>query len=182
MSKLRVSGNQTDAQRILIADAAPAFTEWLRRINQLIDFEEAKNKSLGGKAQAAASGFLLMTLILAVAALALAVAFASLRSLRPLTILTDLMGRVAKDDISEAVPYTDRRDEVGAIARAVQLFKESCVRRLALESESRQFQSEFDMRLQETTLAFEGASQAGDRVSTAVKEMSSNIRRKRDAN
>lgn len=42
---------------------------------------------------------------------------------RPLTILAERMARLAARDHAVAVPYTDRRDEVGTIARALAVFK-----------------------------------------------------------
>lgn len=189
VSELRLAGREAEAHELLLAEASPAFTEWLRRINQFIDLQEAKNRLVGDQAHAAASSFssLLLSVLVAAFVLASVVAYASLRSLRPLTTLTSLMGRVAKDDLSEAVPFTGRRDEVGAIANAVELLKESSARRLALESEAQQLQAELDARLQDTTKAFDAfkvsrAAQdvATTEVSSAVEEMAANIRQNAD--
>ncbi|NEL42205.1 MAG: methyl-accepting chemotaxis protein, partial [Xanthomonas perforans] len=43
----------------------------------------------------------------------------------PLRAMTVLMGRLADGDATTEVSHRDRRDEIGAIAAAVQVFKEN---------------------------------------------------------
>ena len=73
---------------------------------------------------------------LTVVALVLLVAFQISRSIvRPVLALTGAMGRLAGDDLDSDVPGLDRRDEMGAMARAVALFKASGLERRRLEAE-----------------------------------------------
>lgn len=51
----------------------------------------------------------------------------------PLSKLTGVMERLSRRDFSAAVPFGERRDEIGAIARAVAVFKESGLARLVAE-------------------------------------------------
>lgn len=46
----------------------------------------------------------------------------------PITRTTDCMKTLADGDLSVAIPYTDNKDEVGDMARAVLVFKENAVR------------------------------------------------------
>ena len=46
---------------------------------------------------------------------------------RPLARMTGLMGRLASGDLAIEVPATDRRDEVGALAQALKIFKENAI-------------------------------------------------------
>jgi methyl-accepting chemotaxis protein len=46
---------------------------------------------------------------------------------RPVQALTEAMGRLAEGDTSTAVPALVRRDEVGAMGRAVQVFKDAMI-------------------------------------------------------
>ena len=48
------------------------------------------------------------------------------------------MDRLAQDDVSVAVPFTDRKNEIGRIARAVEVFKASAVERLRLTAEQKE--------------------------------------------
>ncbi len=43
---LQREGNAAAAQALLMAEARPAFVEWLARINQFIDLQEAKNGAI----------------------------------------------------------------------------------------------------------------------------------------
>lgn len=81
-------------------------------------------------------GLLIGSLFAAALALASIVSYGCMRALRPLTVLNDLMGHVAKDDLSRPVPYTERKNEIGDIARAVQVSIDSARQRLVLESEA----------------------------------------------
>lgn len=44
---------------------------------------------------------------------------------RPVGVMTSVMGKLAKGDHAVTVPNTDRKDEVGKIAQALQVFKEN---------------------------------------------------------
>ena len=53
---------------------------------------------------------------------------------RPVVGLTGCMARLAEGDTAAEVPGIDRRDEIGVMARAVQVFKENAVARLRAEA------------------------------------------------
>ena len=55
---------------------------------------------------------------------------------RPIRRMTDLMSRLAAGDASVAIPFRERREEIGAMAAAVQVFKDSLIRTRALEEET----------------------------------------------
>jgi methyl-accepting chemotaxis protein len=54
---------------------------------------------------------------------------------RPVRRLTETMQRLARGDTDLGVPDTERRDELGVMAVAVQVFKENAIERLRLETE-----------------------------------------------
>ena len=58
------------------------------------------------------------------------------RTLRPLDGLGHTMTRLAEGDVAAQVPGLGRRDEIGGMAAAVQVFKESLIRTRELERES----------------------------------------------
>jgi PAS domain S-box-containing protein len=47
---------------------------------------------------------------------------------RPIPRLSEMMSAVAEGDLGVAVPYTDRRNEIGAMARAVEVFRANAER------------------------------------------------------
>ncbi len=71
-----------------------------------------------------------MNLLLIVAGIALAVMcvvsiFASRLIARPIPVLSGVMGSIAQNEFDVEVPYTDRKNEVGDMARAVEVFREN---------------------------------------------------------
>jgi methyl-accepting chemotaxis protein len=100
---------------------------------------EAKQTSAGGR-----------VILLAVAGISVAAAFLlgwlyiGRRVGEPLTVLTGVMGRLANREWTTDVPDRNRQDEIGDMARAVQIFKEN-----GLENEQLQKTVEFDRRTAE---------------------------------
>ncbi len=54
---------------------------------------------------------------------------------RPLALMTDAMANLAAGDHSIEVPSTDKRDDIGAMARTVQVFKENAIEMERLRAE-----------------------------------------------
>ena len=79
-----------------------------------------------------AAAALLATLLLVAAGLA--VLFQGV--LRPIRLMTATMQALAEGDTAVAVPAGDQDNEIGAMARAVQVFKDSLIRTRALEAEA----------------------------------------------
>jgi methyl-accepting chemotaxis protein len=81
--------------------------------------------------------------VLVLASLAISVAVA--RSITvPLRRIEDVMARLAAGDRTAVVPATERKDEIGAMARAVQVFKDNLLRTGALEAEAREAERRAD--------------------------------------
>ncbi|CAA7613901.1 methyl-accepting chemotaxis protein [Magnetospirillum sp. UT-4] len=79
--------------------------------------------------------------MLAVMAAGLAVAWLLARNVSaPLVAITGVMRTLADGDLSPPVPSTERADEVGEMARAVEIFKRNAVEKLRVEAESRALQ------------------------------------------
>jgi methyl-accepting chemotaxis protein len=159
---LQRAGDHAGAELLVMQSARPAFIEWLARINQFIDLQEAKNQSLGAGARAAASNF--FWLILGAMAFALvagaAVARWSLGALQPLKTLTAAMGDLARGDTSADIPCRDQKNEVGEMAQAVAVFKDNALQRAKLEQEAKGFQEELARKLDDAEQAFATANQA----------------------
>jgi diguanylate cyclase (GGDEF)-like protein len=89
----------------------------------------------GEEAYLSAQAWITGAIALAVALSALAGFFIVTSVSRPIRRLTALMARLAGNDLSVAVAGAERRDEVGAMAKAVSVFKESMVERQRLAAE-----------------------------------------------
>ncbi|MBP2298217.1 methyl-accepting chemotaxis protein [Azospirillum picis] len=125
----RKAEDMAGAQRALMQDVRPAFTEWLKRINAFIDLQERKNQQIAARARMVASGFQTLMLSLCAVAAVLAAGFGlwTVGALRPLRRLTDAMLTLARGDLSVAVPPSDSRDEIGQITGAVEVFKANAI-------------------------------------------------------
>jgi methyl-accepting chemotaxis protein len=86
------------------------------------------------------------------------IAIVSRRLLKPIAALTGRMSRLAAGDVAEDIPGAARRDEIGAMAAAVQVFKDNKIRADALASE-KEAENDARMRrarvLDDLTRAFE---------------------------
>ncbi|MFL1460947.1 methyl-accepting chemotaxis protein [Roseococcus sp. DSY-14] len=121
----RAAGDAAGAHRRLMAEARPLFIEWLARINQFIDLQEEKNRAVASEARGVADGFQALMLGLLASALAIGAGICawSLRAVAPLRRLAAAMRELAAGGEVPATPGLGRRDEVGAMAAAVEVFR-----------------------------------------------------------
>ena len=96
----------------------------------------------------------------ALATLACAIWVVTRGVVRPLTQMEAAMGRLADGDLGTLIPWVGKRDEIGAMANAVQVFKESMVRareRLAVEAAEQELKVARAEKLRALIENFEGA-------------------------
>src|SRR5262252_3093010 len=68
--------------------------------------------------------------------LVILIALSTLRAvLRPLQAMTQAMGRLADGDVAVEIPATGRKDEIGSMAKAVQVFKDNAVEKQRLDAQ-----------------------------------------------
>lgn len=65
-----------------------------------------------------------------------ALLFSLIGVVRPINSITESMTRLAAGDLSTQIPFGDRKNEIGAMARAVQIFKDNMIRTRELEAEA----------------------------------------------
>ena len=68
---------------------------------------------------------------------------------RPIGAMTSAMKRLANDDLEVAIPGTDRRNEIGEMASAVQVFKDNAIRARELEAQQEAERKEREKRSRE---------------------------------
>ncbi len=128
-------------------------------------------------------------LVVLLAALVVATALISLnvaRSItRPVLDMEDAMQRLASNDTGVEIPAVDRSDEIGRMARAVQVFKDQAIEKERLEEEraveqEQSKQRERDIREQmatqfETAIGsvVENVAAMSDQINNAAKALSS---------
>ncbi|HLO76670.1 MAG TPA: HAMP domain-containing methyl-accepting chemotaxis protein [Magnetospirillum sp.] len=110
---------------------------------------------------------------------------------RPIRALTEVMSRLADGDRGVAVPLRDRADEIGSMARAVEVFKDNAIRgdTLAAAQETERQTREAHARAIETlTREFDQAvggvvdlvNTASGELETTAQALSANAQRTRD--
>ncbi|MEH3144129.1 MAG: methyl-accepting chemotaxis protein [Methylobacterium frigidaeris] len=104
----------------------------------------------------------IIAMALAVLAALGGMVFCALRISRPITRMTGAMRGLAAGDTEAPILYRERRDEVGAMAAAVQVFKDSLIRTRALEEETAQARLSAEAQRQAVL------SQMADRFEAAV--------------
>jgi methyl-accepting chemotaxis protein len=101
--------------------------------------------------RSAAQSTLLLQSVLLAAALALAIgSMIAVRSrvIKPLKAIRDAMLNVAAGDLNTEVPFSERRDEIGALAGALATFKQNAVEKSQIEQQQREHGSKAIQRQQ----------------------------------
>ncbi|KQT96135.1 chemotaxis protein [Methylobacterium sp. Leaf469] len=139
--RLAERGDVEAAQEQYNSTLSDAIRAIVATLNKLVESEMSAAASSGVEAQTAYEtartqmlGFLVGAAILALGAVVMLVLSIS----RPLGRMTAAMGRLAGGDAATEIPAVGRRDEIGAMAGAVQVFKDNMLRARALEAETAQ--------------------------------------------
>ena len=113
--------------------------------------ESQRNLDQGGAAVAASAALgvsadrSILAALIGVGVLCAAIGFGLSRSLsRPIQALTRSMARLAEGDLDADAPGVERRDEIGAMARSVLVFKHNAGERRRLEAEAERQRASLD--------------------------------------
>ena len=96
---------------------------------------------------------------------------------KPLGQMTDAMGRMARGDETVEVPATQRGDEVGAMARAVLIFKENMIRNRELTEQQEAERLAKERRAEVVDGLVRNFDQAVEDVTTYVTDASNELER-----
>ncbi len=167
---MRRAGDDVGARQLLMTEARPLFVQWLGQINEFIDLQESKNKLVASETASIVAGFSILTIALCIGALVIGGAGAlwALASIKPLRDLNQVMDRLASEDFSVSVPGAHLKDEVGEIARAVEVFKQGGVERVRLQAEAADFKAQIDERQTQSERASEAAREEQQHVVQAL--------------
>jgi methyl-accepting chemotaxis protein len=132
---------------IFMGTADQAYGEAQKQIDKLGEIAQHRKDTViqGVHAEIGGARVIYLVTLSAVALIAVvAVWLVSNRISRPVTVMAGAMRQLAGGALETATPYVGRRDEIGAIASAVQVFKETAVeaQRLADERERQREASE----------------------------------------
>ena len=138
--ELMDAGRQPEALVLLTrSDAVTLYTRISETLRRIVDFNSrsAQRDADASTANAdAASSATLVALGVALVCAIGAALFGLLRVSRPIAQVTRVMNMLAGGDTGVAVPFQGRRDEIGAMAAAVGVFKDNLIRTHRLEEET----------------------------------------------
>lgn len=137
-----VAGDKTsEAISLLNGPGAKNFNDALAALDLAIDFNNRGAARSVTEANETYTSAKLTTLVLATVALLIGLGSALMvifRVTSPLQRMNNTMGVIAAGDLNETIPYTDRRDEIGDMANALQVFKENGLRVREMEAEQKE--------------------------------------------
>ena len=82
----------------------------------------------------------LVLMILSISLASFSLLYVIYRVIRPLRAITDAMQAVAARDLDHAIPFQNRRDEIGQFARSLRLFRDNVIDKRKLEEALRENQ------------------------------------------
>ncbi|MBP1874590.1 methyl-accepting chemotaxis protein [Ensifer adhaerens] len=94
---------------------------------------------------------------------------------RPIQIITRSMAGLANGDTSTAIPYGARKDEIGEMARAVEVFREAAISNLQLEEDAKVQREQAEAERRRVTEEAEAAAQI--RLQEATAGLATGLRR-----
>ncbi|MFK0166077.1 methyl-accepting chemotaxis protein [Rhizobium sp. NPDC090279] len=142
----------------------------------LLDRDVAINKRGGDTSVGNTMDYISSTVMIAIAAMALAIAtgigalaYSIARVIKPISLLTSTMGVLAAGKLETDIPFAVRPDEVGEMARAVQVFKENGIKVRELNAQEAALQAK-SADLQSSIAAVVSAAVAGDFTQRITKD------------
>jgi methyl-accepting chemotaxis protein len=110
------------------------------RIDELVTAQTTAAKTISGEMGETIAGSISTTMILSVIAIALGLIFAYLIAkgiTAPIGGMTGAMTKLANGELTVEVPSLANKDEIGTMAKAVQVFKDNALKVKALEDEQK---------------------------------------------
>ena len=157
------ANNDHAAQAIYLGEMRTSFNAYSGILHKLIDHQikGGKDEAASAAATYTSAWYWIVAMLVAAALMCLAAGFFIVSSVsKPIKAMTDAMGRLAKHDLSTVIDGIGRKDEVGQMASAVQVFKDSMIeadRLKAEQEEAQKKQQERTAKLDQLTRAFESS-------------------------
>jgi methyl-accepting chemotaxis protein len=128
--------DQADKQALQARDKFNATVEAMEKVIDFNDAGAADAMSKAGQTYISAMILFVVAVLIALAVGVISYVMVVRTICRPIGDIQGTMGRLADDDLSVDVPGCDRKDEIGGMARAVEVFKRNGLeRRQMLERE-----------------------------------------------
>ena len=130
------------SQKVFLTACSPAFPALNEAFRKAVESNIAETKAINDATTDVTDATILTTWAIMLGGLAavMSCGFFALRAWisKPLTTLGALMSRLAEGDLGVAVTGTERKDEIGGMARVVQVFKDNAQAKVRLEGQTAQ--------------------------------------------
>lgn len=180
--RLRQQGDTASAKRLLMAQASPAYSEWLKRINAFIDHQEDIIGTDLGAVREAANGFRLLILLMTAAAILLSIGVSvliinklkSTLGAEPYEVAQAIQ-RLANGELNQRIQTRYPESVMGALQDTVKHLAEtitqvrSAARELTLASD--QLLTTSDSNNQQIRLQ----SSEAEQMATAINQMAATV-------
>ncbi|THF47537.1 HAMP domain-containing methyl-accepting chemotaxis protein [Allorhizobium terrae] len=136
---LAASGQQEKAETLFFGDSLKLYNKAGDDIQAAVDDLSGNVKDEGASTIESISLATTVTyaaLVLAILISVSAAIISAVRVVRPLKVMTGNMRTLSSGDTSGEVPFKSRKDEIGDMAAALQVFKDGILRNRALEAEA----------------------------------------------
>jgi len=133
-ASLATDGSSPVTSRVWIQKTNPALENLIAVANTAVDLAQAVAESMSADAE---RQFVYQSILAFIAALIGILGFLAISRniVRPIITLTLAMRELAAGDTSIRIPNTDRQDELGAMAKAVEVFKQAAIDNARLRDE-----------------------------------------------
>ncbi|OAP36961.1 chemotaxis protein [Sinorhizobium glycinis] len=138
------AGRDEDAKQVISKQMAPRFAEISKSIDTIVGINKEGAARAGANIQQLLENALRMIYVLCGIALLVgtgAIVFAVAGIANPIARITAAMRNLAAGDSATGIPFAGRQDEIGAMAEAVEVFRQNALANLRLEEEASQARS-----------------------------------------
>ncbi|WP_158240823.1 HAMP domain-containing protein, partial [Telmatospirillum siberiense] len=164
----RALANDNDAANLMMSERfIPVLTTLRTSVNSLVEGTLGNLEQVSSEATAQTTSTIRATYLFVCTGLALVLLLANFASRRylskPIVAMGEVMGRLADRDYTVEIHGASRRDEVGVMAKAVQVFKEGMMRAdeaAAQQERDRQEREQRARKIEAMTREFDGAVSA----------------------
>jgi methyl-accepting chemotaxis protein len=133
------SKQKAEAGKIYVNEMSQKFTEVRNDLNRIVDINRKGAKDATDAAATNYSSARMLSIVSLAIGILVALAamtFSFVGIARPIGHITGAMGLLASGDTKAEIPYAARKDEIGKMAAAVQVFKDNMIKARELEAEA----------------------------------------------
>ena len=158
-----------------VDDLLLAFTSAMNKAAQSRSADDEKTAAnLASGSNTAVWTMIIMGAAAVVGSLVISIWISGSKVAAPLVRMSDVMRRLASGDLSVEVAGQDRRDEVGAMAQAVQIFKSNGLEKVRMERETAEARRVAEEERQRASLQ---SSEASERQTAVVHSLGEGLER-----